>query len=208
MPLAHLIPHLDAEISRLERARALLASLSISTNANQAAKVKQAAGDKLSASRLIDLAPIRPPLENTTAATMASRANVSEPAVRRARAPRLFARQILEPDRRSEPRKQASRIDRRRRTFTIDTALRGAVPSGPIVVSAEEVRRSQESKTAQASRSADLKRAGEAPASHVGWSSPGKDSRSLDALLQRLMKIGEEDAERANANHLPLVNQG
>ncbi len=67
----------------------------------------------------------------------------------------------------------------------LDTALRGAVPAGPVVVSAEAVRKSQASKAAQAERAAEVR------ISAAGWRSATSSVRSTDSLLQRLIHLGE-----------------
>jgi hypothetical protein len=84
-----------------------------------------------------------------------------------------------------------SRAGRRKRLVLPDTALRGSVPSGPVVVSAEEVRRSQASKAAQTTRAAEVKQAGDELMSSFNWRSQNTGGRSVDLLLQRLMSIGE-----------------
>lgn len=193
MQLAHLIPHLDAEISRLQRARDLLASIPISAHTYETSKDHQAALEQSSVSRLL----FNPPLENK--ALVPGAAEIVAPAAVQVLS--LGKSRQSQRERRSEPREGEHRAGRRR--LVIDTALRGSVPSGPIVVSAEEVRRSQESKTAQATRAAELKRAGAELVSHFGWRSRANDVRSVDALLQRLINIGDEDADRASASHVP-----
>jgi hypothetical protein len=93
--------------------------------------------------------------------------------------------------RRARMPQNESRAGRRKRLVLPDTALRGSVPSGPVVVSAEEVRRSQASKAAQTTRAAEVKQAGDELMSSFNWRSQNTGGRSVDLLLQRLMSIGE-----------------
>ena len=86
--------------------------------------------------------------------------------------------------------------------MVFDTALRGPVPTGPVVVSAEQVRKSQAAKAEQAVRAAEVRKAGADLVSNFGWRSRPTDMQNVDALLQRLMSIGEENSGPMNAGEL------
>jgi hypothetical protein len=92
--------------------------------------------------------------------------------------------------------------------LVLDTALRGPVPAGPVVVSAEEVRKSQAAKAAQATRAAEVRRAGSDFVSSFGWRSRANNGNSVDALMQRLINIGKEDADHESVSSLSSLRQG
>jgi hypothetical protein len=87
----------------------------------------------------------------------------------------------------------------------VDTALRGPVPAGPVVVSAAEARKSQVSKSAQATLADEVKKAGVEPLPTFAWHSRTSDARNMDALLQKLMNIGSDDAEKNRASLPPSL---
>jgi hypothetical protein len=206
MQLAHLLPFLDAEIDRLQKARDLLAltpsSLEIYTDTPD---TQPTVDEPLSLSLAADAADAA-----ETSVEQAAKSPVDTPPViassptppaaalpRRLRRSRNLARTELHVD--------ESRHVKRKRVILSDTALRGHVPSGPVVVSAEEVRKSQAMKTAQTSRAAEIRKAGEEPASSlIQWRTPASDARTVDSLLQRLMRIGTDTEPQASEQFASL----
>jgi hypothetical protein len=187
MQLAYLIPHLDAEIDRLQRARDLLAFVPASIDFNETAAHMQ---PPLPSSLI---APSISAVENDSAAT-AQNGSAAPSTVEVVRIKR----------RRSYTRSHESRTIRRK-PVVVDTALRGPVPAGPVVVSAAEARKSQVSKSAQATLADEVKKAGVEPLPTFAWHSRTSDARNMDALLQKLMNIGSDDAEKNRASLPPSL---
>jgi hypothetical protein len=192
MQLAYFLPILDAEIERLQKARDLLALVPSPLETYTDIDTTQTIGDKplsLSPVQALIEQPSKPPAEKQP--VMISSPIHAAALPKRVRRSRALAR--------TELRAEESRPVRRKRLILPDTALRGHVPSGPVVVSAEEARRLQASKTAQTSRAAEIRKAGEEPAasSLFHWRSSSSDARTVDSLLQRLMSIGTETEEQA-----------
>ena len=196
MQLAHLIPHLDAEINRLQRARDLLALVPKSLLDLSA----------ISAATTMNLnRPVRASLSTSASVLTATRERESttEPD---AQGP---ARSALDISPRKERRVRSTRFhtraERRKPVVLEDTALRGSVPTGPVVVSAEEARKSQASKTAQASRAAEVRKAGADFISALSWRSRSTDTQNTDALLQRLMHLGEDGQDQQGPSPFELA---
>jgi hypothetical protein len=196
MQLAHLLPHLDAEIERLQKARDLLALSSSSIRILDAFDTVRAARQKsLQAQLAFDKAAKK--RADKPAAVKSVNPIVSAPDADMPKISMLAVRIKTANE---------SRASRRRRLILPDTALRGAVPSGPVVVSAEEVRKSQASKTAQTTRAAEVRQAGAELVSSFNWRSQTTDGRGVDLLLQRLMSIGE-NTDQAMSPQLPSLGQ-
>jgi hypothetical protein len=189
MQLEHLIPHLDAEIDRLQRARDLLAfvpskkELAESFGGITLRRVSAYAPER-------DAAPAKQELQTTEPAAAAApvRPEVQIHVVRK---------------RRAYTRKEHS--SRKRHAVVEDTALRGPVPTGPVVVSAEEVRKAQASKIEQAGKAAESKRTGGDLVSSFSWRSRSSDGRSVDSMLQRLINLGEENTQPGALGDLPAI---
>jgi hypothetical protein len=71
-----------------------------------------------------------------------------------------------------------------------------------VVISAEQVRKSQELKAAEALRVAEVKKAGSDLSSSIGWRNRATDARSVDALLQKLINLGSDDPDQATAGQI------
>ncbi len=162
MLLAHLLPFLDAEIDRLQRARDLLAYV-------------PAPSESIAAT----------PLHTAEAAPSPASPEIEQPAAAQL-APRVL---ILKPHRRG-----AERASRRKTAPVADTALRGAVPAGPIVVSAQAVRQAQENKVSHSGKAI----AEAVPA--FDWRPRANQAPDVEAqLLRRLLDIGNsKDATPAS----------
>jgi len=202
MQLAYLLPHLDAEIERLQRARDLLALISSSRFSPASGSHGPIANKMLAQPGLFSstgahqksseqasesvLSPSSPGASSLVAINSA--ADLSPRPVRRRR--------------RSDLHSGETRLVRRKRPVVEDTALSGSVPSGPVVVSAEQVRKSQALKAAEALRMAEVKKAGSDLSSSTGWRNRATDARSVDALLQRLINLGADDADQSTASQI------
>ena len=198
MLLPHLIPHIEAEIARLQKARDLLATDSNSdTNYLVTAQRLQAHLDRSTPDqareRLLKLQAVATPETETASGPAYGTAVILPPVTY------LKGRRRLE--RRSEPR-----LQRKKQVAVIDTALSGTVPDGPVVVSAEQVRKSQAAKTAQSERAAEVKKADGEFASVLSWRSRSEESSSLDSMLQRLMQMGKSQDGNDGAD--PLASFG
>ena len=189
MQLEHLIPHLDAEIDRLQKARDLLALFLLFQQSGTTSDADRSMEEHSSEAPIFDK-QFDKQIEPAIAAP------ASEPAPSQPEVIRLKMR-------RSRIAREQPRSRRIREAGAVDTALRGLVPAGPIVVSAAEVLKSQAAKTAQATRAAEVKRAGNEPGSSAAWRDRSSDMRHVDAMLQRLINIGEDDAEQVAASRLP-----
>lgn len=196
MQLAHLVVHLNAEIERLQKARDLLALSSSSTKIfhdfdtvlavrprSLQPELEKGAKKKENKPRAINFVSSGPGADLSKVSTATVRT-------------RIKTQHVVMPE-------DESRVGRRKRLVSPDTALRGSVPSGPVVVSAEEVRKSQASKTAQTTRAAEVRQAGAQLPPSFHWRSRTTDGRSVDLLLQRLMSIGES----TDQSQLPSLGQ-
>jgi hypothetical protein len=201
MQLAYLLPHLDSEIERLQKARDLLALIS-SSRLSPANVFESPISSKM---------PAQPP--SSIDVHQESNAQVGEPVVSLSSpsAPSLVAinsaadlnpRPIQRRRRRSDLHSREPKLVRRKRPVVEDTALTGSVPSGPVVISAEQVRKSQELKAAEALRVAEVKKAGSDLSSSIGWRNRATDARSVDALLQKLINLGSDDPDQATAGQI------
>jgi len=201
MQLAYLLPHLDSEIERLQKARDLLALIS-SSRLSPASVFESPISSKM---------PAQPP--SSIDVHQESNAQAGEPVVSLSSpsAPSLVAinsaadlnpRPIQRRRRRSDLHSREPKLVRRKRPVVEDTALSGSVPSGPVVISAEQVRKSQELKAAEALRVAEVKKAGSDLSSSIGWRNRATDARSVDALLQKLINLGSDDADQATAGQI------
>ncbi len=220
MQLAYLIPHIDAEIARLQKARDLLALIPVAKNVvsddKKISDDTQAERKRMFASRLEwaspeampggEPAPGVVPVGEPVPLMIEAAAAREEP---QAPGP---GRSAGIPGRMKTPRAhnhgEELRPGRRKRLLVLDTALRGPVPAGPVVVSAEEVRKSQAAKAAQATRAAEVKRAGSDFVSSFGWRSRAGNVNSVDALMQRLINIGKEEADHESVSPLSSLQQG
>jgi len=203
MQLAYLLPHLDSEIERLQKARDLLALIS-SSRLSPASVFESPISSKM---------PAQPRPPSSTDVHQESNAQAGEPVVSLSSpsAPSLVAinsaadlnpRPIQRRRRRSDLHSREPKLVRRKRPVVEDTALSGSVPSGPVVISAEQVRKSQELKAAEALRVAEVKKAGSDLSSSIGWRNRATDARSVDALLQKLINLGSDDADQATAGQI------
>jgi hypothetical protein len=198
MQLTYLLPHLDAEIKRLQKARDLLALISEShvspwdeTETNMPTLSRTFA--QQSSSSFTGLHQ-----EGVEQATKPDSALIgpTSQAAADVKSAEIIPRRVQRKRRVSNLHSE-SKVARRKRVILEDTALSGSVPSGPVVVSAEQVRKSQALKAAEAVRMAEVKKAGSDPASSLGWRSRATDVRSVDALLQRLINRGADDGDQA-----------
>ena len=197
MLLPHLIPHLDAEIARLQKARDLLATESNSDDNYLGAGLlsetrAKRARPTLTLERLATLQAAA--LETDAASDAAAGAAVTLPPV-------TYVKGRQRAERRREPR-----TPKKKQVAVIDSALSGAVPTGPVVVSAEQVRQSRAAKTAHSELAAKAKKADGDFTSVLQWRSRSEDTHSVDSMLQRLMQMGKSQEAEQDAD--PLASFG
>ena len=171
MLLAELIPFLDLEIDRLQRARDLLAYVPPLANVSAIARKKAAPKTKPKAGP--EPKSSGSDVEQGIAAVALVEAAVAPPVV--AETAQVVVVKPYDPSRRQRP-------VRRKQVVVEDTALRGSVPAGPVVVSANEARRSQALKAAEAAKTPTEPQPFE-------WRVSATETSSMEAALQRLMDM-------------------
>ena len=203
MLLPHLIPHLDREIARLQKARDLLATES-NPNENYLVTVPRPQPRLPSSMPGQGLAE-RIDLEAAAAAaTETSASGNPAPNSTGALPPITYLKGRRRVERRSEPR-----LQKRKQLASIDSALSGAVPTGPIVISAEQVRKSQAAKTAQSELAAEVKKADSDFASVLSWRGRAEEKNSDDFMLQKLMQMGKsQEGDRQTDPFSSLGDRG
>jgi hypothetical protein len=191
MQFVDIVPFLDVEIERLQAARDLLATFSIAFNIPaEIAAAPVPVRDYKSQAKLPGIVHAIVDAARVDATKVDAARKEESPSVLPQLAPAIAAADVPVQRLRPHQPRQARRATRKALAAQ-ESALRGVVPAGPVVVSPDVLRKEQAWK------------AQPAPAEQIKvpvWSGPSSDSRrearSLDAMLQRLMDMGSSDEKK------------